>query len=57
MVRQWTDKEWKNFDINLGKANTDEFRNILLDLTQSQIEHPEWYDSPCLCQLCCSYGD
>lgn len=56
-MRQWTDKEWENFEINLEKANTKQFQDTLLDLTRTQAEHPEWYESPCLCQLCCSYGD
>ncbi len=56
-IRQWTDKEWENLEINLEEANTKQFQDILLDLTRTQEEHPEWYESPCLCQLCCSYGD
>jgi len=55
-MRQWTDAEWKALEINIERANTKRFKNILIDLTITQEEHPEWYESPCLCQLCCSYG-
>ncbi len=56
-TEQWTDKEWEQFEVRLEDAETEEEFDDLLDLTRSQIEHPEWYDSSCLCQLCCSYGD
>lgn len=32
-------------------------RNDLLELSRLIKEHPEGYDGPCLCQMCCSYGD
>ena len=28
-----------------------------IDLTAEWDEHPEHYDGPCRCALCCSYGD
>lgn len=31
--------------------------NELLDKTEKVDEHPEDYDGPCVCKLCCSYGD
>lgn len=35
------------------KRNEDE----LLDITQCLDEHPDGYDGPCLCAMCCSYGE
>ena len=40
--------------------DSDEYRQIeacMLDLTGGMEEHPEDWDWPCMCQLCCSYGD
>ncbi len=56
-IKQWTDKEWHEHEDRLNEADTQKDFNDLLDLTREQEEHPEWYESPCLCQLCCSYGD
>lgn len=56
-IEQWTDEKWKEFEARLEDVKTQKESNDLLNLTLSQEEHPEWYDSPCLCQLCCSYGD
>ncbi len=56
-TEQWTDKEWKQFEVKLETIETQRQMNDLLDTTLTQEEHPEWYESPCLCQLCCSYGD
>lgn len=30
-------------------------RQALLEMTGLMDEHPEGYEGPCLCQLCCSY--
>ena len=58
-VRQWTDDEWRKLETSLGKKKTSlskknmrKFQRFLIDLTQGQYEHPEWYDSPCLCDGC-----
>jgi hypothetical protein len=32
-------------------------RDQLLEMTRMLDEHPEGYDGPCACKLCCSYGD
>ncbi len=56
-TKEWSDKEWKRFEVKLETAETQKEINDLLDITRTQAEHPEWYKSPCLCQLCCSYGD
>ena len=29
----------------------------LIAETKGLTEHPEWYDGPCACQTCLSYGD
>ncbi|MCJ7747843.1 MAG: hypothetical protein MUP27_08870 [Desulfobacterales bacterium] len=29
----------------------------LIKKTEEEDEHPEEYDGPCMCRLCCSYGD
>ena len=29
----------------------------LLEMTMEEDEHPEDYDGPRMCRLCCSYGD
>jgi hypothetical protein len=31
-------------------------RQALLEMTRLLDEHPEGYEGPCLCKLCCSYG-
>lgn len=31
-------------------------RQALLEMTTLLDEHPEGYEGPCLCKLCCSYG-
>ena len=56
-IHQWTEEEWKQFEARLEEADTEEEFNTLVAMTREQEEHPEWYDSPCLCQLCLSYGD
>ncbi len=56
-IKQWTDKEWREFEARFEAAKTRKEQDDLIETTQSQEEHPEWYDQPCLCQLCCSYGD
>jgi hypothetical protein len=56
-IKQWTGKDWEEFEARLEDAETQKEYNDLLDLSRSQTEHPEWYDSACLCQLCCSCGD
>ena len=54
-MKQWTEEEWKEFESRLEDADTQNEVNRLIDLTHSQAEHPEWYDSPCHCQICCNY--
>jgi hypothetical protein len=64
-VEQWTDEEWKQFEAKLdGIDYPKEINNKyvadvneLIQQTRGQDEHPEWYDSPCICNLCLSYGD
>lgn len=56
-VRQWKEEEWKNLEVQIEEANTDQFIQTLVSFTRGQIEHPEWYESPCVCNLCLSYGD
>ena len=29
----------------------------LLKRTEDQRQHPEWWNYPCICDLCLSYGD
>ena len=29
----------------------------LLERTETQDEHPEWFNAPCYCRLCQSYAD
>ena len=56
---QWEDLaylsmlECQNMLSPIGKDN----HETLLTLTEEESEHPEDYDGPCACQLCCSYGD
>lgn len=58
-----TEQDWKRLD-KLFSMNSDKLslverreREILFNKTKLVDEHPEDWDSPCLCQLCCSYGD
>lgn len=32
-------------------------RQALLKMTNMLDEHPEGYNGPCMCKVCCSYGD
>jgi hypothetical protein len=47
-----TKDEWQNLN-DKGEAVYPE----LLKRTRYEEEHPDWYDGPCECQMCCSYGD
>lgn len=40
---EWKELEETDAELGRGKA--------LLDKTEYELEHPEWYDGPCLCQL------
>lgn len=46
------DNEWLILDEQGEKLRPD-----LLERTEHNEEHPDWYDGPCYCQLCMSYGD
>jgi hypothetical protein len=37
--------------------NAEEAWKRLLELTRMLDEHPDGYDGPCECKLCCSYAD
>ncbi len=54
---QWTDEKWREFEIEIDATDDLHAMHILLETTRTQDEHPEWYESPCLCCTCCSYGD
>lgn len=55
---QWTDEEWKQFEAKLEATESHTLEmDELIKKTSDQTEHPEWYESPCDCQLCRSYGD
>lgn len=58
------DKEdWKRLDHLFGMLPKDQTwkehheQNELFTKTRQAEEHPEDWDSPCLCQLCISYAD
>jgi hypothetical protein len=40
----------------ISKIGMDNY-TTLLERTMEVDEHPEDYEGPCLCKLCCSYGD
>lgn len=46
-----TESEWKELEREGEHKRTD-----LFDRTLRESEHPEWYDGPCLCHECMSYG-
>lgn len=57
------EKDWKRLD-ELCSKNQDKLtekeeseRDFLFKMTREVDEHPEDWDNPCECQLCCSYGD
>ena len=58
-----TKEEWEELESIPAGINDEEYRTNrkrfyeLLDKTKKVDEHPEGYNSACLCQLCCSYGD
>lgn len=56
-MTQWTDEQWREFEAKLAHPLSESKVVELVKLTTGQEEHPEWYDSPCLCDLCRSYGD
>jgi len=47
-----TDAEWHELEAQGEHARPD-----LLDRTVQEDEHPEWYEGPCLCSGCLSYGE
>ena len=56
-----TEDEWKELE-NLPVCNwitleQEDRYHELLEMTEHEDEHPEWYDGPCICLLCLSYGD
>jgi hypothetical protein len=63
-VEQWTEEEWKRFErkleaLDYPKEMTEDFVkkvNELIEQTRGQEEHPEWYDSPCICDICLDSG-
>lgn len=63
MVLNMNKEDWKRLD-ELFSTNQEKLtkeqrgeRDALFEKTREVDEHPEDWDSPCLCQLCCSYGD
>lgn len=48
------DSEWK--ELENGPIDTKR-EGDLLRKTRYVEEHPDDYNGPCECQLCCSYGD
>ena len=59
-----TKDEWDQLEridklVRSGKASAMGRSNysIRLEETRNEDEHPEGYEGPCLCRLCCSYGD
>jgi len=46
--------EWKKLET---LPETDSSYGALLRKTETEDEHPDWYQGPCLCRLCLSYGD
>jgi hypothetical protein len=49
---EWRELEnLEGFESKLEKKRYNE----LLTKTQKEDEHPEWYDGPCLCVMCCTY--
>lgn len=49
-----THREWK--DLETMKKGDFDYEH-LLEKTSSEEEHPEWYNGPCMCELCRSYSD
>lgn len=54
-IMEMTDKEWKRLE-SLGQKEGEEW-NRLMAKTEQELEHPEWFEGPCMCKLCMSYGD
>jgi hypothetical protein len=58
-----TKEEWERLNVLCSKTRhkitcvENRELQILLDKTMLVDEHPEDWDGPCLCQLCCSYMD
>ena len=58
-----TEKDWKRLDelfsisVEQITIKEEQEREALFEMTKDVDEHPGEWDSPCLCQLCCSYGD
>lgn len=49
-------EEWRELK-NFKGPESDKRYKQLLRMTNKVDEHPEEYNGPCLCRLCCSYGD
>lgn len=55
-----TNEEWEELKSIAQKTKglfLNERGGKLLRMTMNEEEHPEDYDGPCMCKLCCSYGD
>jgi hypothetical protein len=56
-----TKEEWEELDKLgiIGNKSPSEIdrENELIEKTKEEEEHPEEYGGPCMCKLCCSYGD
>ena len=57
------EQEWKELErlsrlYYTGKLSAigEENYHILLKKTEGELEHPEWYQDTCYCQLCMSYA-
>jgi len=38
------------------RAEVEKLRDALERLTEGMTDHPQWYDGPCRCHECMSYG-
>ena len=48
-----TEKEWIELESEaVGKRELE-----LINKTEKEDEHPDWYDGPCACRFCMSYGN
>ncbi len=50
-----TEKDWRKLEKKwlAGKISEEK----LLDITEKEYEHPDWWENPCYCQECklCGY--
>lgn len=56
-----TTAEWKELEKLTTSPDSSQHRSprvrVLLDLTETEDDHPDKYEGPCFCKTCITYAD